>query len=149
MPIDRRHVIGHDEVPDPDGTGVGGSHHHTDPGKRWNVEALSRPREQRTDPARGARRPAGERPARRRGDGGDAVVPGGTGRALRRRHALSRDGSAPYRLHWDSTGAAEGPHELVVDARTAGGRRAVQVLPVVVVNGELPPTLEVALAVPD
>ena len=36
---------------------------------------------------------------------------------------VSRDGSAPYRLHWDSTLAAEGPHELLVYARTAGGRR--------------------------
>ena len=62
---------------------------------------------------------------------------------------VSRDGSAPYRLHWDSTGASEGPHELVVYARTAGGRRAARVLPVVVVNRDLPPTLEVALAIPD
>src|SRR5215210_7562375 len=35
MPIDRRHVIGHDEVPAPGG-GRGGSDHHTDPGRRWN-----------------------------------------------------------------------------------------------------------------
>ena len=35
MPIDRRHVIGHDEVPSPRG-GRGGSDHHTDPGARWN-----------------------------------------------------------------------------------------------------------------
>ena len=35
MPIDRRHLIGHDEVPDGRG-GRGGSSHHTDPGPRWN-----------------------------------------------------------------------------------------------------------------
>src|SRR5688572_26881680 len=35
MPLDRRHVIGHAEVPSPGG-GVGGSDHHTDPGKKWN-----------------------------------------------------------------------------------------------------------------
>ena len=35
MPIDRRHVIGHNEVDDPSGPGVGGVDHHTDPGKKW------------------------------------------------------------------------------------------------------------------
>src|SRR5918995_6531956 len=34
MPIDRRHVIGHHEVPDGRG-GRGGASHHTDPGPRW------------------------------------------------------------------------------------------------------------------
>ena len=34
MPIDRRHFIGHAEVPAPGG-GRGGSSHHTDPGPRW------------------------------------------------------------------------------------------------------------------
>ncbi|NUT55833.1 MAG: Ig-like domain-containing protein, partial [Thermoleophilia bacterium] len=58
---------------------------------------------------------------------------------------VSRDASPPYRLHWDSTGAAEGPHELLVYARTAGGRRAARVVPVVVANGELPPSLDLAL----
>jgi len=36
MPADRRHVIGHDEVPSPDGRGRGGIDHHTDPGDHWN-----------------------------------------------------------------------------------------------------------------
>jgi N-acetyl-anhydromuramyl-L-alanine amidase AmpD len=35
IPLDRRHVIGHNEVPDPDGTGRGGFDHHTDPGRHW------------------------------------------------------------------------------------------------------------------
>ena len=61
---------------------------------------------------------------------------------------VSRDGSAPYRLDWDSTGAAEGPHELVVYARTTGGRRAARVVPVVVANGDLPPTLDLAFDAP-
>ncbi len=34
MPIDRKHVIGHHEVPDGRG-GRGGSSHHTDPGPNW------------------------------------------------------------------------------------------------------------------
>jgi hypothetical protein len=36
MPIDRRHLIGHADVPDPDGSGIGGSSNHTDPGPFWN-----------------------------------------------------------------------------------------------------------------
>jgi hypothetical protein len=35
MPIDRKHLIGHAQVPDGRG-GRGGSSHHTDPGRRWN-----------------------------------------------------------------------------------------------------------------
>ena len=34
LPIDRKHLIGHGEVPDGRG-GRGGSSHHTDPGPRW------------------------------------------------------------------------------------------------------------------
>jgi N-acetyl-anhydromuramyl-L-alanine amidase AmpD len=58
---------------------------------------------------------------------------------------VSRDGSAPYDLSWDTTTASEGQHELTVYARTAGGRRAATVVPVVVVNGDLPQTLDLAL----
>jgi N-acetylmuramoyl-L-alanine amidase len=37
VPMDRTHVIGHFEVPDPDNPGLfGGSDHHTDPGVNWN-----------------------------------------------------------------------------------------------------------------
>ena len=61
---------------------------------------------------------------------------------------VSRDGSAPYRLRWDSTAAAEGPHELLVYGRTPGGRRAARLVPVVVANGDLPPTLDLALDAP-
>ncbi len=36
IPIDRQHIIGHMEVPDPDHPGqTGGSGHHGDPGKGW------------------------------------------------------------------------------------------------------------------
>ncbi len=34
LPIDRKHIIGHAEVPSPGG-GRGGSSHHTDPGPHW------------------------------------------------------------------------------------------------------------------
>jgi N-acetyl-anhydromuramyl-L-alanine amidase AmpD len=36
IPMDRAHIIGHNEVPDPDGTGYGGSGNHTDPGPYFN-----------------------------------------------------------------------------------------------------------------
>ncbi|MBI5369233.1 MAG: N-acetylmuramoyl-L-alanine amidase [Planctomycetes bacterium] len=36
IPMDRAHIIGHNEVPDPDGSGFGGSGHHWDPGPHWN-----------------------------------------------------------------------------------------------------------------
>lgn len=37
LPIDRRHVIGHNEVPDPNHPGeFGGYAHHTDPGRFWD-----------------------------------------------------------------------------------------------------------------
>jgi hypothetical protein len=36
IPIDRKHIIGHSEVPDPNHPGeLGGSDHHTDPGPYW------------------------------------------------------------------------------------------------------------------
>ena len=37
VPMDRNHVIGHSEVPDPNNPGqFGGAGHHTDPGVNWN-----------------------------------------------------------------------------------------------------------------
>ena len=37
MPIDRQHIIGHSEVPDPyDPTQFGGADHHSDPGEYWD-----------------------------------------------------------------------------------------------------------------
>lgn len=36
VPLDRSHIIGHNEVPDPDGSGYGGSGGHTDPGNYWD-----------------------------------------------------------------------------------------------------------------
>lgn len=37
IPVDRSHIIGHNEVPDPyDPSKTGGAGHHTDPGSYWN-----------------------------------------------------------------------------------------------------------------
>ena len=264
MPVDRRHVIGHAEVPSPGG-GVGGSDHHTDPGKKWSwrrymalvrrfAKDPQKPEYTRRVPQvaplpKPKRRPAVVRPGavvkgvalwdvprvgrlwRRgvyrveflvdgkllwrdrvgpfafgRGRGWDtrnvpngrhllvARIYGRKGYRMLKRYPVrvnnapiqlaldgvapesglrgdvavavrpsapvrrvvlyvdgkpvSRDAAAPYELHWDSTGAPEGPHELVVYARTDGGRRAARVVPVVVANGDLPPTLDLAFDAP-
>jgi N-acetyl-anhydromuramyl-L-alanine amidase AmpD len=53
---------------------------------------------------------------------------------------VSRDDSRPYRLLWDTAGAAEGEHTLLVYAR--GIRRAALTVPVVVANAaRFPATL--------
>jgi Big-like domain-containing protein len=266
MPVDRRHVIGHDEVPNPSGRGHGGIDHHTDPGKKWNWRRyMALVRKFSRDPVKPAYtsripkvaplpvprpRPSVVRPgavvkavalwdvprvrrlwgrgvyrveffvdgelrwrdrvgpfAFARGRGWDtrtvpngrhlltAKVYGRRGYRMLRRYPVrvnnkpielalegvapdagargdvtievaasypvtrlvlyvdgkpvSRDGSAPYRLHWDSTAAAEGPHELLVYGRTTGGRRATRLVPVVVANAsDLPPSVDLALDAP-
>lgn len=40
IPIDRAHIIGHVEVPSPDGKGMGGAGHHTDPGPHCPYEKI-------------------------------------------------------------------------------------------------------------
>ena len=60
--------------------------------------------------------------------------------------AVSRDASPPYTLRWNSEAADEGPRELLVYARSGGGRRAALPVRVVVANAEdLPQSLDVAL----
>jgi hypothetical protein len=55
---------------------------------------------------------------------------------------VSRDGAAPYTVRWDTTGAAEGSHSLLVYARTRHGRRAAVEVPIVVANApSFPPSL--------
>lgn len=266
MPVDRSHVIGHGDVPNPYGHGFGGIDHHTDPGRKWNwrrymalVRKFSRDPIKPTYTRRIPKvaplpvprpRPSVVRPgavvkgvalwdvprvrrlwgrgvyrveffvdgklrwrdrvgpfAFARGRGWDtrtvpngrhlltAKVYGRRGYRMLRRYPVrvnnkpieltlegvapdagargdvtievaasypvtrlvlyvdgkpvSRDGSAPYRLHWDSTAAAEGPHELLVYGRTTGGRRATRLVPVVVANAsDLPPSVDLALDAP-
>ena len=267
MPVDRQHVIGHDQVPDPSGQGVGGVDRHTDPGKRWEWERYMalvrkysknpvRPTYTRRIPKVAALpaekprpKPSVVRPgavvkglalwdvprvrrlwgrgvyrveffvdgklrwrdrvgpyAFARGRGWDTrTVPNGRhlltakvygrgGYRMLRRYPVrvnnkpielaltgvapegglrgevtigatpsypvrrlvlyvdgkpvSRDATPPYRLRWDSTAAAEGPHQVVVYGRTAGGRRAAAIVPVIVANGDLPASLDLALDAP-
>ena len=53
--------------------------------------------------------------------------------------AISRDGSAPYELVWDTLAATEGPHEVLVYARSGSGRRAAQQMEVQVANADVVP----------
>jgi len=48
--------------------------------------------------------------------------------------AVSRDGAAPYTVHWDTTSANEGGHSLLIYARTSHGRRAAVRVSIVVAN---------------
>ena len=55
---------------------------------------------------------------------------------------VSRDGAAPYTVHWDTTAESEGSHSLLVYARTKHGRRAAVEVPIVVANAPtFPPSL--------
>jgi hypothetical protein len=55
---------------------------------------------------------------------------------------VSRDGAAPYTVHWDTTAESEGTHSLLVYARTKHGRRAAVRVPIVVANApSFPPSL--------
>lgn len=56
IPIDRRHVIGHDEVPDPnDPLQGGGIDGHTDPGQYWNWNLFMKLVREKAFPARAIR----------------------------------------------------------------------------------------------
>jgi N-acetyl-anhydromuramyl-L-alanine amidase AmpD len=59
--------------------------------------------------------------------------------------AVSRDGSSPYSLVWDTRGAVEGPHDVIVYARGRNGRRAAEQMSIIVANSDsIPPSLELA-----
>lgn len=64
---------------------------------------------------------------------------------------VSRDRAWPYRLSWDTRVDAEGPHEVLLIARSPGGRRGVLRQTVVVANetDQLPAALELAWAGPE
>jgi len=144
IPVDRSHVIGHAEVPDPRHPGLfGGRSHHTDPGPYWHwqsymrlvhhdVELLRAPRIERSTIAAGAR--LGGRRAWK-------VVAS----APVRRVEFWIDG----RLRWSdhrrpfafartrglaTTMLPNGSHRLLERAVTADGRSALRAATVVVYN---------------
>ena len=138
LPIDRRHVIGHNEVPDPFHPGLsGGYSHHTDPGRFWDWSRyLSYVRSYAhgsTPPARvfdvgttgvafgqtvaGAARieavPTGEA-----ADHVDLLIDGRLAETLRIAPYVLADGA------WDTTLVPNGRHVLTAHAVAVDGRRA-------------------------
>jgi len=132
LPIDRRHIIGHSEVPDPaDPSMLGGRDHHTDPGRYWNwplylglIRRYAYPQ-----PARPKPKPRPKlRVASETLYGGQRVagiVPwraGATGPGIRRvdfvvdGRVVWRDHRAPFELArgrgWNTTALRNGRHAL-------------------------------------
>jgi N-acetyl-anhydromuramyl-L-alanine amidase AmpD len=130
LPIDRKHVIGHNEVPDPRRPWLGGGYaHHRDPGPYWDwnrymayVRAYAR----------------GEEPAPRRLDVLTSLALSQTVKGTTRWEAYPSvpvavvdflvDGTVrasvraePYALDWDTTLERNGRHRLQVRAVTADG----------------------------
>jgi len=147
LPADRGHVIGHDEVPDPNHRGrFGGFAHHTDPGEYWDWPRYMRYvrdyRSGRTPPPRPldvtvpglalgqsvtglvawTAVPAGE-PV----DHVDFLVDGSERASI---------ASEPFTFDWDTALEENGRHVLTARAVGIGGRSAIAT---VVVRSETPP----------
>jgi N-acetylmuramoyl-L-alanine amidase len=130
IPVDRKHIIGHSQVPDPsDSTLLGGSDHHTDPGPHWRWGLYLRLVQRYAFPERYALRVrsttiedgdslTGVQPWRVRTKGAvrrvDFIVDG---------EVLWSDSRKPYAFAaehgWNTTRVANGMHVLAV--RLAGG----------------------------
>jgi N-acetyl-anhydromuramyl-L-alanine amidase AmpD len=145
IPVDRAHIIGHSQVPDPnDPALLGGSDHHTDPGPHWKwayylnlVRRFAYP-ERYAIHVRATIDPA---------EALDGIVPWGvrtTGPTKVRRVDFLVDGRLvwsdsrkPFSFAggrgWNTTQVANGAHALVVRA-SGGGRTATQRLVVHVQN---------------
>jgi len=152
IPVDRRHLIGHDQVPDPFHRGrFGGWAHHTDPGKTWNwTRYLGYVRDylrgsEPPPPAFDVTIPGIELAARLRGtvlwdvettgevpDHMDFLVDGVVRTTAR---------ADPFELEWDTLAETNGRHVLTVHAVSATGRTADASAVVFVVNPPLPPTI--------
>jgi hypothetical protein len=150
--LDRGHIIGHYQVPDPSHPGqFGGFSHHTDPGKTWNWTRymayvadylhgvtppppafdVTLPELANAQTVRGVldweALPAGEEAAR------VAFELDG--------HVLATATEAPYALQWDSTTAANARHVLTVHAVAVDGRTADASVVVKVANPPAPPQI--------
>jgi hypothetical protein len=160
LPADRRHVIGHEQVPDPYHPGrFGGYAHHTDPGPNWDwtryMGYIADYRAGRTPPP----------PALDVSISGLALGQTVTGpvewTAAVAGEPVSRvdflvDGetvasvtAAPYALAWDSAAVANGRHVLSVQAIGADGRVALASVVVETHNAAPPPPLVTDIGLAD
>jgi len=152
LPADRRHVIGHHEVPDPRRRGAyGGFAHHTDPGTHWDwprymgyVRAF---RAGRTPPPRALDVTI---PGLRLGQAVSGVVPWAAvpaGGEVERVDFLV-DGvvrasatEAPYAYGWDTALERSGRHVLTARAVGLDGRTAIAAVVVRSETAPAPPPL--------
>jgi hypothetical protein len=154
IPADRRHVIGHNQVPDPNHPGLtGGFSHHTDPGRYWNWgRYMSYVRSYLA----GATPPPlafdVTLPDLARGGtiGGIVdVAPLTSGEAAQRidvlvdGHVQTTLTDEPLGAAWDTTTIANGRHVLSVHAVAVDGRLADAAVVVRVSNPPLPPTISI------
>jgi N-acetyl-anhydromuramyl-L-alanine amidase AmpD len=144
IPIDRQHIIGHSEVPDPtDPTQGGGIDHHTDPGSYWNwarymrlVRQLAFP-----NPVPVVRVAASNlKPGK--------VLAGIVSLGARTTHVrrvdflvdgrvVLRDAHPPFTLRWNTNRVRNGHHVLVLRAYGPRGRKVVRSVPFFVANHPL------------
>ena len=145
IPVDRDHIIGHSQVPDPnDPSLLGGSDHHTDPGPHWKWAYYLRLVRRFAFPERYAIhvRTTSIDPA----EPVDGIIPWRvktSGLTSARRvdflidgHVVWSDSRKPFSFAggrgWNTTQVANGVHSLVVratgDGRTASQRLVVHVL---------------------
>jgi hypothetical protein len=151
LPADRRHLIGHDEVPDPNHRGeYGGFAHHTDPGPHWDWRRY-------LEYVRAYR--AGDIPPPRALDVSIAglalgahvtgVVPWVAevqGSPTRVDFMVDGDArytatEAPYTFDWDTSLEQNGRHVLTAHAVDADGRSAVAATVVVSQTPPAPPPI--------
>ena len=145
MPIDRRHIIGHAEVPNPyDPTRYGGADGHTDPGPYWHwgkylslVRRFAYPPKPvhitvRAPNLRNGQVVKGTFRWRAKTSGPvrkvEVVIDG---------KVRLRDLRAPYGGLWRTTGLPNGRHTIVLRAHGPRGKRAVARFRVVVRNARL------------
>lgn len=157
IPIDRTHILGHSDVPDPtDPTQGGGIDHHTDPGQYWDWTKYLRL------VRRFARGPVVVRPhrvhPRPRPIPPPTLTPIGivhgrpvagilelrTKVAFVRRvdfvldgHLLARDATPPFAMRWNTNRVPNGRHLLELRAYGRGKKVAVSRIPFVVANHAL------------
>jgi N-acetyl-anhydromuramyl-L-alanine amidase AmpD len=144
IPIDRTHIIGHSDVPDPtDPTQGGGIDHHTDPGQYWDWTTYLRlVRKFARGPVVPAPRLMPIGIVRGRPIAG--IVNVHTRVAHVRRvdflldgRLLVRDKSAPFGMHWNTNSVRNGRHTLVLRAYGRRGKTVVSRIPIVVANHAL------------
>jgi hypothetical protein len=150
--LDRRHVIGHSEVPDPNHRGrFGGYSHHTDPGRTWDwrryMNYLSSYLAGLTPPplAFDVTLPDLRLGQTVRGlfhlEPVLAGIPAASVELRLDGRAVAKSATAPFTFDWDSTTASNGRRVLSVHAVATDGRTADAAAVVKLANPPAPPQI--------